>query len=139
MAGKFDRSSEVTISSGEISCIIVTTNLELEESTMDTVFDVLKMVTVNHQGIEGAQIVVTDLEGKPNGLLTDLLRDTIGNMRLFIDMSEVDSAEDVLADLNECTPLPDDVLDEYAKILRERVMGLNFAPQKRMVEILVRV
>lgn len=106
---------------------------------MDTVFDVLKMVTVNHQGIEGAQIVVTDLEGKPNGLLTDLLRDTIGNMRLFIDMSEVDSAEDVLADLNECTPLPDDVLDEYAKILRERVMGLNFAPQKRMVEILVRV
>jgi hypothetical protein len=105
---------------------------------MDTVFDVLKMVSVNHHGIVGEQLVITDVSGKPNGLLTDLLRDTLGNMRLFIDMEKVFSADDVLSALGECTPLPDDVLDEYAKILKERVLGLNIAPQKNQVEILVR-
>ncbi|GAW98976.1 hypothetical protein [Secundilactobacillus mixtipabuli] len=105
---------------------------------MNNVFDVLKMITINHQGVDGAQIVVTDLEGKPNSLLTDLLRDTVGNMRLFIDMEKVDSPDDVLAELSNTTPLPDDVLDEYGKILKERVAGLNFAPQKDTIELLIR-
>ncbi|GAT18223.1 MAG TPA: hypothetical protein DDW71_01355 [Lactobacillus sp.] len=105
---------------------------------MYNVFDVLKMITINHQGVDGAQLVVTDLEGKPNSLLTDLLRDTVGNMRLFIDMEKVDSPDDVLAELGATTPLPDDVLDEYSKILKERVAGLNFAPQKDTIELLIR-
>ncbi len=106
---------------------------------MYNVFDVLKMITINHQGVDGAQLVVTDLEGKPNSLLTDLLRDTVGNMRLFIDMEKVDSPDDVLAELGAyATPLPDDVLDEYGKILKERVAGLNFAPQKDTIELLIR-
>ncbi|MTV83100.1 hypothetical protein [Secundilactobacillus folii] len=105
---------------------------------MDSVFDILKMITVNHHTVDGGQLVVTDLEGKPNSLLTDLLRDTVGNMRLFIDLASVDSADDVLAKLGETTPLPDDVLDEYSKILKERVAGLNFAPQKSTIELLIR-
>ncbi|KRK96886.1 hypothetical protein FD04_GL001736 [Secundilactobacillus odoratitofui DSM 19909 = JCM 15043] len=59
-------------------------------------------------------------------------------MRLFIDMASVDSADEVLAELGDCTPLPDDVLDEYAKILKEPIAGINFAPQKQMIEVLIR-
>ncbi|ANZ61244.1 hypothetical protein AYR62_09925 [Secundilactobacillus paracollinoides] len=105
---------------------------------MRNIFDILKMVTVNHQGVSSPQIVVTDVSGKPNGLLTDLLRDALSNMRLFVDIDDVDSANEVLSALNIHTPLPDDVLDEYAKILKEPVLGLNLAPQKDQVEILVR-
>lgn len=100
---------------------------------MSNIFDILKMVTVNHQGVSSPQIVVTDVAGKPNGLLTDLLRDALSNMRLFVDIDDVDSANEVLSALNIHTPLPDDVLDEYAKILKEPVLGLNLAPQKDQI------
>lgn len=105
---------------------------------MNNLFDVLKMVSVNHHGFASAQVVITDTAGKPNGLLTDLYRDTVSNIHLFLNVEDVDSADDVLAALTEHTPLPDDVLDEYAKILKEPLLAINFAPQKSQIELVVR-
>ncbi|KRK48657.1 hypothetical protein [Secundilactobacillus kimchicus] len=105
---------------------------------MDNLFDVLKMVNVNHRGFASKQVVITDLAGKPNGLLTDLFRDTVSNIHLFLDMAQLESADDVLTALADHTPLPDDVLDEYAKILKEPLLKINFAPQKGQIELVVR-
>ena len=42
---------------------------------MDNLFDVLQMVRFNHLAFDSSQVVITDVEGKPNGILTDLFRD----------------------------------------------------------------
>ncbi|GEP23543.1 MAG: hypothetical protein ABF679_06535 [Lentilactobacillus diolivorans] len=104
---------------------------------MNNLFDVLKMVSFNHLGFDSSQVVITDVNGKPNGLLTDLFRDVTNKVNLFIDLRSAYSAGDVLSELRNTTPLPDDVLDEYGKILKEPLLGINFAPQKGQMELLV--
>ncbi|MFD1126008.1 hypothetical protein ACFQ22_11665 [Lentilactobacillus raoultii] len=104
---------------------------------MDNLFDVLKMVSFNHLGFDASQVVITDVAGKPNSLLTDLFRDVVNKINLFIDLGAAHDAGDVLASLQAHTPLPDDVLEEYGKILREPLVGINFAPQKGQMELLV--
>ncbi|HIW71803.1 MAG TPA: hypothetical protein H9875_04160 [Candidatus Levilactobacillus faecigallinarum] len=104
---------------------------------MSTIFDVLKTVTVNHQPVASPEIVITDPAGKPNGLLTDLLHDLINDALLFVTLTDIASADDLIARLHAHTPLPSDVLDEYGKILTETCYGLNFAPQKGQIEIVV--
>lgn len=99
------------------------------------VFDILKLVKVNHGDIPVQSIVMTDPAGKPNSILTDLLHDVLGKMQLFVDMSDMYDAEDVIEALHNVTPLRDDVLDEYDKILTQEVSGLNFAPHKQEIEI----
>ncbi|MBZ3777331.1 hypothetical protein [Lentilactobacillus otakiensis] len=105
---------------------------------MNNLFDVLQMVRFNHLSFDSSQVVITDVEGKPNGILTDLFRDVVNKVNLFIDLSEAHDAGDVVASLKAHTPLPFDVLDEYGKILREPLVGINFAPQKGQIELLVR-
>ncbi|WP_125574371.1 hypothetical protein [Levilactobacillus huananensis] len=105
---------------------------------MQTVFDVLKSVSVNHQEVESHQVVVTDAKGKPNGLLTDLLHDLINNALLFVSLKEMATAPALIERLRSHTPLPDDVLSEYSKILTEPCYGLNFALQKAQIELIVR-
>ncbi|MFC6261693.1 hypothetical protein [Levilactobacillus fujinensis] len=104
---------------------------------MQTVFDVLKFISVNHQEVESHQVLVTDAVGKPNGLLTDLLHDLINNALLFVTLRDVSSATELIEHLRTHTPLPADVLAEYAKILTEDCYGLNFAPQKGQIELIV--
>lgn len=105
---------------------------------MQTIFDVLKHISVNHQEVESHQVVITDEAGKPNGLLTDLLHDLINNALLFVTLAELDSAEDLIEYLRTHTPMPVDVLSEYGKILAEPCYGLNFAPHKGQIEMIVR-
>ncbi|WP_125580867.1 hypothetical protein [Levilactobacillus cerevisiae] len=104
---------------------------------MQTIFDVLKHISVNHQEVESNQVVVTDKVGKPNGLLTDLLHDLINNALLFVTLADMDTADELIEKLRTHTPLPVDVLSEYGKILSENCYGLNFAPQKGQIEIIV--
>ena len=104
---------------------------------MFTIFTVLKNVSVNHQPVAGPEIVVTNAAGKPNGLLTDLVHDLINDALLFVNLAEMDSAEQLIERLHQHTPLPDDVLDEYGKILDEACYGLNLAPQKDQIQIIV--
>lgn len=104
---------------------------------MPTIFTMLKFVSVNHQPMASSQVVVTDEAGKPNGLLSDLLHDLINDALLFVNLSELKTAADLVAKLHAHTPLPSDVLDEYAKILDEPCFGLNVAPQKDTIEIIV--
>lgn len=104
---------------------------------MQTIFDVLKHISVNHQEVESPQVVVTDVAGKPNSLLTDLLHDLMNNALLFVTLAELASAEELIEHLRTHTPLPADVLSEYGKILTEHCEGLNFAPQKGQIEIIV--
>lgn len=105
---------------------------------MDNLFDVLKMVSFNHMGFDASQVVITDLEGKPNGILTDLYRDVVNKINLFIDLRSARDDGDVLTLLRAHTPLPDDVLEEYGKILEEPLIRINFAPQKGQMELQVR-
>lgn len=91
---------------------------------MQTIFDVLKHVSINHQEVESPQVVVTDEAGKPNGLLTDLLHDLINNALLFVTLADLASADELIARLETHTPLPADVLAEYQKSYQSRVMGL---------------
>ncbi len=80
---------------------------------MNNLFDVLQMVRFNHLSFDSSQVVITDVEGKPNAILTDLFRDVVSKVNLFIDLSEAFDAGDVVASLKAHTPLPADVLDEY--------------------------
>jgi len=105
---------------------------------MNNLFDVLKMVRFNHFGFDPAQVVITDVAGKPNSILTDLYRDVVSKINLFINLDEADTPQEVISSLKLHTPLPLDVLDEYGKILDEPLLGINFAPQKGQMELLVR-
>lgn len=101
------------------------------------VFTILKTVSVNHQPVASSQIVVTDPAGKPDGLLTDLLHDLINDALLFVNLREMATPTELISKLHQHTPLPDDVLEEYGKILTETCYGLNVAPQKDALEIVV--
>ncbi|QMU08225.1 hypothetical protein [Levilactobacillus suantsaii] len=104
---------------------------------MPTIFTILKFVSVNHRPLASAQVVVTDVQGKPNGLLSDLVHDLINDALLFVDLGQIETADELIKQLHDHTPLPDDVLDEYGKILTEPCFGLNVAPQKDTIEIIV--
>ncbi|GAF38443.1 hypothetical protein JCM14202_253 [Agrilactobacillus composti DSM 18527 = JCM 14202] len=99
------------------------------------VFDVLKLVTVNHGELPVQQVIMTDPSGKPNSVLTDLLHDVLNKTQLFVDLKEVNDSADIIDTLHNVTPLPDDVLDEYDKILTQEVIGLNFATRKSEIEL----
>ncbi|MFC6169709.1 hypothetical protein [Loigolactobacillus jiayinensis] len=102
---------------------------------MMTVFDVLKMVTINHMPVDVQQIVMTDTNGKPNSVLTDLLNDVLGKIRIFIDLQEISEVDQLVDELKMFTPLPIDVLDEYSKMLAQPVSSINFAPRKQQIEL----
>lgn len=104
---------------------------------MQTIFDVLKHISINHQEVESNQVIITDQAGKPNGLLTDLLHDLINNALLFVTLADLNSADELIEHLRTHTPLPVDVLSEYGKILTEPCYGLNFAPKKGQIEFIV--
>ncbi|AVK61338.1 hypothetical protein C5Z26_07285 [Lactobacillus sp. CBA3606] len=104
---------------------------------MLNVFDIVKLTRINHNEIDSNQVVVTDGNGKPNAILTELLNDVIGNMRIFINMAEVYSVDDLMQALSAHTPLPADVLDEYEKVLREPIYNINFVPKRGQVEVVV--
>ncbi|MFC6181793.1 hypothetical protein [Lactiplantibacillus daowaiensis] len=104
---------------------------------MLNVFDIVKLTQIDHKEIDSNQVVVTDGNGKPNAVLTELLNDVIGNMRIFIDMSQIYSVTDLTEALATHTPLPDDVLEEYEKVLREPIFNINFVPKRGQVELVV--
>lgn len=104
---------------------------------MYTIFTMLKMISVNHRHISNAQVVVTDEAGKPNGLLTDLLRDVINSINIFVDINETYSAAELVAAISDHTPLPDEVLEEYRKILEQEILGVNFATRKGQIELII--
>lgn len=99
------------------------------------VFQVLKFITVNHKGIAPDQVALTDLNGKPNAVMTELLHDILTKIYLFVDLENVETTQEVILKLSAVTPLPDDVLDEYQKALEQTVYQVNFATKKELVEI----
>lgn len=101
-----------------------------------TVFDMLKMIQIDHQPLTSPVVVMTDPTGKPNAVLTDLLHDVLNKMELFVDLGDAPNADAVIEDLHNFTPLREDVLDEYRKILTQPVSGLNIARRKQLVEII---
>ncbi|WP_338207855.1 hypothetical protein [Lactiplantibacillus paraxiangfangensis] len=104
---------------------------------MLNIFDIVKLTKIDHKEIDSNQIVVTDGNGKPNAILTELLNDVVSNMRIFVDMNEVYSVDDLMRELGEHTPLPSDVLEEYEKVLREPIYNINFVPKRGQVEVIV--
>ncbi|WP_461240215.1 hypothetical protein [Paucilactobacillus sp. N302-9] len=103
---------------------------------MFDVFTALKMIHVNHRQIGTTQIVIIDDSGKPNGLLTDLIRDVVGSIDIFINLKSVFTVDELLTKFANHTPLPTDVLSEYEKILRQPILGINFAPRKGQIELI---
>ncbi|BDR57217.1 hypothetical protein [Xylocopilactobacillus apis] len=101
-----------------------------------TVFDIIKITELDHDYFPSNKLVMTDLEGKPNSLLTDLLRDVVTKIEILLDFSEMNSSDEIISSLKKVTPLPDDVLDEYAKILNQPVRGINFASKRQELEII---
>ncbi|HJE15112.1 MAG TPA: hypothetical protein K8W17_03440 [Lapidilactobacillus dextrinicus] len=99
------------------------------------VFQVLKFITINHQGIAPDQVALTDLNGKPNAVMTDLLHDILTKVYLFVDLENIENTSEMIAKLSAVTPLPEDVLDEYQKALDQTVYQVNFATKKELVEI----
>lgn len=99
------------------------------------VFQVLKFITINHKNVGPDQVSLTDLNGKPNAVMTDLLHDILTKVYLFVDLNSVETTQEVMMKLAAVTPLPDDVLDEYQKALEQTVYQVNFATKKELVEI----
>lgn len=99
------------------------------------VFQALKFITVNHQNVSPDQVALTDLNGKPNAVMTDLLHDILTKIYLFVDLEQIEDVGGVIARLARTTPLPQDVLDEYQKALEQAVYQVNFATKKGLVEI----
>ena len=81
---------------------------------------------------------MTDVEGKPNSLLTDLLRDVVTKIEIFFDFDEIDRSDQVIEAFREGTPLPEDVIEEYQKILNQPISGINFVSKRQQLEIIYR-
>ncbi|BDR59469.1 hypothetical protein [Xylocopilactobacillus apicola] len=103
-----------------------------------SVFEIIKITKLNHEYFTADKLVMTDLEGKPNSLLTDLLRDVVTKIEILLDFEQLDSTQEVITALKGVTPLPDDVLDEYTKILDQSVVGVNFVSKRSELEIVYR-
>ena len=104
---------------------------------MISVFDVVRISRIDHTVVNSHQLVITDENGKPNGLLTDLLRDVVEKINIFMNISLSTTVDDVLGSLSNNTPLPADALVEYEKILTETVININFAPRKQVIELVL--
>ncbi|WP_412988944.1 hypothetical protein ACLJJ6_08465 [Pediococcus siamensis] len=104
---------------------------------MISVFDVVRISRIDHVIVNSHQLVITDADGKPNGLLTDLLCDVVEKINIFMNLSLSTTVDDVLVSLSKNTPLPDDALVEYEKILTEVVVTVNFAPRKKVIELVL--
>ena len=104
---------------------------------MLNVFDIVKLTKIDHKEVDSNQVVVTDGNGKPNAILTELLNDVVGNMRIFINMEDVYSVDDLMRALAAHTPLPQDVLEEYEKVLREPIYNINFVTKRGQVEVVI--
>ncbi|WP_080988384.1 hypothetical protein [Lacticaseibacillus paracasei] len=50
-----------------------------------------------------------------------VLSDCLSKIDLFVDLPSTDTASDVIDDLHLLTPLPNDVLDEYQKVLDQPI------------------
>lgn len=88
------------------------------------VYHALKMIQIERQPLNHRQVVITDENGKPLSQLTDLLSDCLSKIDLFVDLPSTDTASDVsdvIDDLHLLTPLPNDVLDEYQKVLDQPI------------------
>lgn len=105
---------------------------------MLTVFDVIKIIKINHKTLNSHGIVITDESGKPNAILTELNRDVLEKINIFMNIDQDTTIDDVLLMLAINTPLPEDVLAEYEKILTEPVVTINIATKKNIVEIVTR-
>ncbi|KRN83136.1 hypothetical protein IV87_GL001575 [Pediococcus ethanolidurans] len=97
----------------------------------------MRISRIDHTVVNSRQLVITDENGKPNGLLTDLLRDVVEKINIFMTISLSTTVDDVLVSLSNNTPLPADALVEYEKILTETVTNINFAPRKSVIELVL--
>ncbi|GAA2842752.1 hypothetical protein [Pediococcus damnosus] len=104
---------------------------------MISVFDVIRISRIDHAVVNSHQLVITDINGKPNGLLTDLLRDVIEKMNIFMNITLSTTVDDVLVALSKNTPLPEDALSEYEKVLTENVTHLNIGTRKKVIELVL--
>lgn len=100
-----------------------------------SVFDIIKITRLNHNYFSSSQLVMSDMEGKPNSLLTDLLRDVMTKMEILLDLDAMNQPSQVIETLKEGTPLPEDVLEEYEKILTQPVAYINFVSKRNQLEI----
>lgn len=100
------------------------------------VFTALQFLQVNHQPLNQTNVVITDTDGKPDAILSELLADVMGKIAIFGNIKAAGSPEGIVDQLRMFTPLHDDVLDEYQKILEQDISGINFAPQKNLVEFI---
>lgn len=101
-----------------------------------SVFDIIKITQLNHEYFPANKLVMTDLEGKPNSLLTDLLRDVVTKIAILLDFDQFHQPNEVILKLKAVTPLPSDVLAEYEKILNQPVVGINFVSKRQELEII---
>ena len=99
------------------------------------VYHAIKMLQIEHQPLNHSQVVIIDGNGKPQSQLSDLLFDCMSKIDLFTDLSTTDTSSDVIDDLHLLTPLPNDVLNEYQKILDQPISGINIASHKNLVEL----
>lgn len=100
------------------------------------VFNALKLIQFDHQPLNHQQVVITDANGKPDAQLSELLADCLSKVDIFIDFNTTNSVADVIDDLHLLTPLPYDVLEEYQKVLEQHIVGVNFASQKELIELI---
>lgn len=100
------------------------------------VYRAIKMLQIEHQPLNHSQVVIIDGNGKPQSQLTDLLSDCMSKIDLFSDLSSTEKSSDVIDDLHLQTPLPNDVLDEYQKILDQPIEGVNIALHKGLIELI---
>jgi hypothetical protein len=68
--------------------------------------------------------------------MSELLADVLNKIAIFGDLNAAGSPEGIIDQLRMFTPLRDDVLDEYTKILTQDIAGINFAARKEVVELI---
>ena len=68
-----------------------------------TVFDMLKMIQIDHQPLTSPVVVMTDPTGKPNAVLTDLLHDVLNKMELFVDLGDAPDTDAVISTVSLST------------------------------------
>lgn len=100
------------------------------------VFTALKMLQINHTMLNQTNVVITDAQGKPNALLSELLADALAKVLIFGDLATATTPTGLVDQLRMFTPLREEVLDEYEKILGEKIIGINFATKKQVVELI---
>lgn len=99
------------------------------------VFIALKLIRLNHRALTPSDIIITDASGKPDSLLTDLLADILSSLSIFADLQSATCPTALVDQLRDCTPLREDVLAEYTKLLEQEIAGINVVPQKQLVEL----